>query len=347
MAEYIHLKGREAILGREKELTALGRRFGVRDAGAQIKTLLKDFSAFSKIPHLILQGDPAAGQFAVVLREYRLAGVPSGILFPIDHTGELTVLASKQDRLPTALRVLNYLREHKVVVAVLSLNDVNLAEEMPSASTLSHVATQTRYIRRSMPLQATMDATLSALGTRTRRNLRYYARKAESELTAVFHGGSAISEDAFVALNKNGSHPFPEQVAHRLYHLSQEPNRFLAALSIQGGHRYVSAIGGRHFEDQAIIDWQINDKDFKKNSISTAARYLYFQHEIQRGTKLLSFEGGTPHSMQNSFLEEATTDVMAVRGPFSPQLIRRLIVALFPRSNFLSYILNDGRDTWR
>lgn len=346
MSEYIHLKGQAAILDREKDLTALGRRFGVRDAGAQIKALLKDFSTSSKIPHLILPGNPAMGEFAVVLREYRLGRVPSRVLFPIDQTGELTVLASKEDRVHIALRVLDYLVDRNVFLALLSLKDVDFPIEVPSERTRSQFAIQRRQIRRSMPLLATLEATLATLGSRTRRNLRYYTRRAESQLGAVFHSGSQICEQDFLALNRNGTHPFAQGVAHRLYELSQEPNRFLAVLTINDGHS-VSAIGGRQFEDQAIVDWQINDKHLKSYSLSTVARCLYLRYEIQRGTKLLSFEGGTPHSMQNSFSEETIVDVMAVRRPFPPRLVRRLVAAAVPRSNFISYILNDGKGSWQ
>ena len=347
MSRYLHIKGRKAVLELKPEITAFGRQIGIREAGAQLESLLADPFFGSKIPHLIISAGAEDRRFAVLLREYRVAGLPSGVLIPIDLTGELTVLAPREERCHASQDVMEYLLNRGAHVVMLSLNGIDFAAQTPERDLVARYATQTRRLRRSIPLKPTLDETFAQFGARTRRNLRHYARLASDELKAVFHSTSHMTEDELLDLNAHSSYPYPEWVMRWRYRLLKSPNGFCVTITINGS-RYVSTLGGRRFEDHAIVDWVLNHTSLKRYSLSTVMRFFYLQHEIERGTKLLSFEGGTFHSMQHGFLEESVSDILGSRRQLSPRLLRRAIATAFPRGgNALANTLLLGRETWQ
>jgi hypothetical protein len=75
-------------------------------------------------------------------------------------------------------------------------------------------------------------------------------------------------------------------------------------------------------------------------------RSYLLEHEIYRGTRLLTFNGGTPHTMGDSLDPVNVLDVIAVRPGLRGRLLQAFAHRLLPRSNFLGRALEDSSLAW-
>ena len=68
-----------------------------------------------------------------------------------------------------------------------------------------------------LPLEETFDKTLAKIGTRTRRNMRYYRKRAEAELGCVFLPVVEMDEREFLNFNRECMYAVPAKVASWRY----------------------------------------------------------------------------------------------------------------------------------
>jgi len=106
-------------------------------------------------------------------------------------------------------------------------------------------------------------------------------------------------------------------------------------------------IGGRRRKGTTYIDWQMNLKDFPSFSLGTALRAYLLEHEIARGTQLLTFEDGTPHSMNRAFVPENVTDFLLARQSLSPNVLRKIAARLPLKRNVLAGTILSDTLVWR
>ncbi len=309
----------------------------------------------SKIPTLLLFSSddtlrPANIQAAVLLFEYRCLGLPTRVFVSDDPTGERSVIAPTDLRPAFAIQACDLLIRRGASLVFLSLADLGRSADLafhaprtgsPARTPTSLWTTDERVLTRSLPLQPTFEATLSQFGAHTRRNLRYYRRRATSELGSVFVPIVQISEPDFHALNPKSAYPVPEHVVHwRFRSVHETPGALFAGVQAADG-RWLSLIGGRRYAHTTAIDWQINQKGLEPFSLSTVMRSYLIEHEIAQGTRNLVFEGGTPHSMRHSFHPSRVTDLVVARQSRPTHLLRRLVPALLPEKNPLAAMLQD------
>ncbi len=309
----------------------------------------------SKIPTLLLFSSddtlsPTHIQGAVLFFEYRRFGIPTRVFVTDDPAGERSVIAPPDLRPTFAVQACDLLISRGAHLVFLSVAEVGLATDTafhaprpgsPAHPPVSLWTTSERVLTRSLPLEPTFEATLSRLGAHTRRNLRYYRRRARSELGAVFVPTVQISEPDFRALNQQSAYPVPDHVVHwRFRSVYETPGALFAGVHAADG-RWLSLIGGRRYADTTAIDWQINQNGLEPFSLSTVMRSYLLEHEIARGARQLVFEGGTPHSMRHSFLQSRVTDLVVARQSRSAHLVRRLAPALLPEKNLLAAMLRD------
>jgi hypothetical protein len=207
--------------------------------------------------------------------------------------------------------------------------------------------TQTREVGATIVLEKTADETLAAMGKHTRRNLRYYRRKAEAELGCTFEGDvkSVLNKAQLIELNAASTHPVSEVVLERRYRTMKELNGlFCVGVKTPDG-QWMGLLGGRRHHGVSEIDWQMNRGGLEKYSVGTVIRAYLIEHEIEIGTSRLFFEGGTPHSMRNAFISEKAVDIVVAQRSLFVSLLRR-VAHWSPPKNFLLQTLVDPALRW-
>ncbi len=299
----------------------------------------------SKLPHLLLLRRMDGSIYsAAILLEYRLLRWRSGIIIPVDHDGELSILAAPEHRFDAAVRTAGYLLRRGARLVLISGNGLLTDDGTESVGNASPLGTRTRVLQRTLLLRATLDETLAQMGARSRRNLRHAARQAVKECGATFHPDAEITEAALVEFNRICLYPVPDWVARWRYSTART-HGFLSGLRAADG-RWLSLLGGRRMSRTSIVDWQMNRTDLGSLSIGTAMRLFQIKCEIGRGASALQFSGGTPHSIQNAFVPERVTDLLWMRRLYSHRKIRLLAAKLAPAGSVLRAALipeKDGR----
>ena len=287
---------------------------------------------------------------AVLLWEYRVAGVHTRAFTIADRNGG-AMLAPPELRLRIAARMRDVLMAHGACVALISTDATDTlggAEEL-----LLHPQTRSSYTwgwrRRELPvhleLKSTMDATLAEMGQKTRHNLRYYRKRAERELGCHFIPQADITLSEALELNKISSYAASaDKIRWRLRAHTLLHDPFLMGIK-DSQNRWLSVVGGRRYNGTTEILWQMNRNDLPLSSLSTVLRSYYMEHEIQRGMKFLTVEGGTPHAMINSFARRDVYDIVLLRRPLLTP-IRALMAHRVPKDNLLLEILQAPDVVW-
>jgi hypothetical protein len=344
------LRGRDAILAAQPALIELSRRSGQRGVAQWLDYFLSSPDSQRKTPYLLLVNTRAGGdtEGAVLLYEYRMAGLGTGVFASDDTTGSRTVIAPPAVRLEVAAAAVRRLMDAGAAAAFVTMEGGFGIEATQIHDDHSDVCTAARIrkVPRFLALTDRFDTTVALLGARTRRNLRYYRRRAEVELGARFVPCVRMTGGEFFAVNRASTHPFSDAFTiwrHSLLESRRDGEVLFAGLRDAEG-QWLSLIGGRRDGDVTTIDWQMNRLGLERYSLSTAMRAFLLEHEIGRGTTRLYFEGGTPHAMRFAFTSTETTDVLAMRrSSLRAWMLRRFACSILPEKNFLRSALRDDR----
>ncbi len=343
MRPIVHLRGRVAVLERRAQLAVLAERSGQPGAVTYLELFLSVPYFGSKIPHAILLIDDACEPYAAVLLfEYCVVGFPTGVFIPADSSGELTIIAPAGERVLVGIRAAQFLLSHRGSLILLSVYEPGVPlHAYLGEGTFGYVA-QRRVLSRTLPLAQTIEATLAQMGPRSRRNLRYFSRRVQTNLYAKYFSHAEISEGDFVELNRRCSFPVPDWVAVWRYRTAHSVDGCFFAGLRAGDGRWLSMMGGRRQNLTSIVDWQMNLADLPSLSLGTAMRFFQLDYEISLGSRFLRFEGGTPHSMQSAFLREHVVDLLLARKPLSSKILRQIVMRVLPKGNVLTDTLVAG-----
>jgi hypothetical protein len=288
---------------------------------------------------------------AVILFEYRIAGRGIRVFAADDATGQRAVIAPQHLRAQIAEAACNGLLSQGALAVILTYegrmepSSQQKRRNLPNGNRVDS-ATRTRSVPLYLPLAATFEATLASLGRHTRRNLRYYRRRTESELAASFVPRAAISRSEFLEINRTSINPAPNAIAQWRYDsFAGMPEMLFAGMRSRDG-RWLSLIGGRRHHKVTEIDWQMNLAGLPRLSLSTVMRSYLLEHEVQLGTEILKFTGGTPHSMRHSFVSADVVDALFLRQSSGSRMLRTLAPVLLPKNNFLAQALCDPAMRW-
>ncbi|WP_158943617.1 hypothetical protein [Granulicella sp. S190] len=317
-----------------------------------------------KIPHLILVTNSSdvklAGlraqdlKGAVLLYEYKVLGMPFRVFSTNDFNGSRAVIAPLAQRTKITAEVGHYLMERGAQVVMLSYagSEEKICQECFIRAVEEDKklwwTTQTREVGATIVLEKDVDETLAAMGKHTRRNLRYYRRKAEAELQCIFEGDikNTLSKSELTELNQASTHPVSDVVIDRRYNTMKAlEGLFCVGVKSPEG-QWISLLGGRRHHGVSEIDWQMNRGGLEKYSVGTVIRSYLIEHEIEIGTERLFFEGGTPHSMRHAFISEKAVDIVVTNRSLFVSLLRRVAHWSIPRKNFLMQTLVDPALRW-
>ncbi|HEY3741741.1 MAG TPA: hypothetical protein VGL53_17940 [Bryobacteraceae bacterium] len=145
-----------------------------------------------------------------------------------------------------------------------------------------------------LDLPATYEELLNKVGSRTRRNLRYYRRKSESAENE-FTPQLSLDEFQSAAHHLRPNAAFTQSAARlEKYHAMIEamPTRLLSGLKDRTG-AWISLVGGWGIGQRAFVLLQMNDRGHARDSISVVMRAYLLELRIQQGYREVVFLGGT------------------------------------------------------
>jgi hypothetical protein len=364
-ANYFVLRGRDEILRLRTVLTDLCALCGQAGAMDYLDYFLTAKENLNKVPYLVLMtsrsgvGVPqlraADLRGAVLVYEYRVLGFGSSIFTTCDFNGNRTVIAPAASRRQVSAAVCRYLMERGAQVVFVSLEPGPpescqvCFENAMVGERKRWWTTRTRNVGATLALQKTLDATLATMGKHTRRNLRYYRRKAEAELDCRFASDvkGVLTMAQLVELNSSSAHPVARSVLERRYLTLKSMEGFFCVGLARPDGQWISLLGGRRHHDVSEVDWQMNRDGLAKYSVATVIRSYLIEHEIAIGSEKLFFEGGTPHTMRHSFLSEEAMDIVVMNRSLFVFLLRRFAKWLHPRKNFLLQTLRSPTVEWQ
>jgi hypothetical protein len=168
-----------------------------------------------------------------------------------------------------------------------------------------------------LKLNDSFATTLSRFGSHTRRNLRYYRRRAEKELAVSFYPELTVTErdDALQQLSKCAFQPFAVSLAEWLKMdgmMRLQPGCF--AMGLRANGEWLSYLVGMRQRKLTYVIMQINHNGFARHSLSTVLRSYFFEHEIGRGQEEINFVNGTCSQFQRCCEVDTCATVSAKRG---------------------------------
>jgi hypothetical protein len=353
------------ILRLQPILMALSERCGQAGAMDHLEYFLTAPQNLKKIPYLVLlMSNPdvsVAGLRvedlvgAVLVYEYKVLGFNSRLFTTCDFDGRRAVIAPAKLRVQVSATVCRYLMEQGAQVVLLNIglgpeeSCKTCFEAAMAGKRKRWWATQTREAGGTLPLQKTLNATLAGIGKHTRRNLRYYRRKAEAELDYVFIDDvkDIVTMAQMIELNFASTHPLSMEVLERRLAMMRATRGFFAVGLRQAGGAWLSLLGGRRHHGVTEVDWQMNRDGLEKFSMGTVIRSYLIENEIAIGMESLFFEGGTPHTMRHSFLPEEAMDIVVADRSLFVFLLRNGARWGRPRKNFLLQTLTIPEMKWQ
>jgi len=359
------LRGRVEILRLRTVLTNLCVLCGQAGAMDYLEYFLTATENLKKTPYLVLmasRSDVGVMELraedicgAVLVYEYRVLGFKSNLFTTSDFNGSRGVIAPAAQRTRISTIVCRYLMERGAQVVLLSL-EPGPAEVCPICFEDAMVGerkrwwtTQTREVGATLALQETLDATLARMGKHTRRNLRYYRRKAEIELECSFVNDvkSTLTMAQLTELNRASTHPVVQSLLERRFETLKSMEGFFCVGLCKPDGQWISLLGGRRHHGVTEVDWQMNREGLAKYSVGTVIRSYLIEYEVAIGTEKLFFEGGTPHSMRHSFLSEEAMDIVVMNRSLFVFLLRRCARWMRPEKNFLLQTLMSPTVKWQ
>ena len=320
-------------------LEALAERCHQAAAMNWLEYFLQAPSVLPKMPYLVLvvRAGVLAERLraedvhaAVLMFEYRVLGLRTGVFSTEDASGFRTVIAPKEDRARVAAMAMEALVERGAQIALITYESKAMAAVRPSFRVEGlQWAQRRRSLGTSVRLAESLAATLATVGKATRFNLRYYRRRLAKEVPCEFIADARglLTDSQVQALNRGSLNPDKEHKFMAQYRACWLSGGFLVGLRSLDG-QWLSLIGGWRQGGVTVLHWQMNSSGHERLSIGTAMRSYFLEHEIARGSQTLMFYGGTPHSIQNSFVPSEVTDLFVRRKTLKAMALR-VVAKLF------------------
>jgi hypothetical protein len=357
------VRGGESILRLQPVLDDLSARCGQLGVMDDVGYFLSKPGTLRRVPHLLLFSNSpvldlerlTADQLlgAVLLYRYMLLGCGIGMFSTNDRSGRGTLVAPAALRSGLAEKATRSLMDRGALAVLISFRDgatASASKRSEQSQPLQCSITDQKTARWAwreretpdyLPLAETFDGTLAKIGTRTRRNMRYYRKRVEAELGGTFLPEVQISKREFLEFNRGCMYAVPAKVAAWRY----ESLKYLAAplfMGMKDGKGgWLSLLGGRRHHGGTEILWQMNRSGLSVYSLSLVMRSYFMEHEIAHGMEKLYMEGGTAHPMRFSFINDRVTDLVVVRRSRLGVVVPALAHLFIKPDNDLALMLLD------
>jgi hypothetical protein len=357
-------QGNTAVLEQSSLLGALAERCGQAGAMNWLSHFLQVSSFKGKEPYVVLflRREVTASSLtledvhaAVMLFEYRVWGLPTGAFCADDWAGFRTVIAPEAQRGAIAAMAVDALLKHGAQIALISYHHALRATSklVPLSSERLRWGWLTLPMAMSLPLETTFEATLATLGKSTRNNLKYYRRRLAKELPCEFVADARdlLNDQDLEAVNRGSLNP----IALKDFRL-----QYRSSCTLQGGFlmglrngegKWLSLVGGWRQAGTTVHYWQMNTAGYEKLSIGKAMLSYFLEHEVNIGTRTLSYNGGTPNPIRYSFVQEEATYFIARRRSWRAALLYKVMQILASAhfiqiNSLLAQIINRKDIVW-
>ena len=360
--------GREPVLRLSQMLAEFSARCGQPGAMDDISYFLSKPGVLPRIPNLLLvtrskelnllspKLDNLLGTLLIFEQSIRGFGV--GAFATNDRAGRSTLVAEPSERSRIAALTSRALLDRGAHLILMSFRAVDELESLgaiqppllqvaESGRAVARWAQRQRSIPGYLPLASTFDATLAKIGQRTRSNLRYYRRRAESDLGCVFMPRIEVSREELLAFSRECMYAVtPEVTGWRYDALKELAEPVFMGIKDRDG-RWLSMLGGRRYLDRSELLWQLNREGLAANSLGTVMRSYFIEHEIAHGSRRMYIEGGTQHPIKFSFVPEQLTDLVVLRRSLMSKAMQMVARHAISLDNELSHMLSAKDLTWQ
>jgi hypothetical protein len=360
----IHVvRGCDSILRLQQVLADLSVRCGQPGVMDDIGYFLSKPGTLKRIPHLVLfsktpgldLGRVTANDLvgAVLLYKYEVLGCGIGTFSTNDRSGRGSLVAPAALRSTVAKMVSRRLIDRGALAVLISFRDGDgpdkkedqnkngFSRDSEASDKNARWVWRERETPDYLPLAETFDGTLAKIGQRTRRNMRYYRKRAEAELGCVFLPEVRIDNREFLDFNRDCMYAVPAKAAAWRYDSLKTLETPLFMGTKDGDGRWLSLLGGRRHNGGTEILWQMNRDGLSPYSLSIVMRSYFMEHEIRHGMTKLYMEGGTGHPMRFSFVNDRVTDLVVMRRSQLALLVPKLVKLFIKPDNDLALMLLD------
>ena len=176
---------------------------------------------------------------------------------------------------------------------------------------------------------------LDSLGRQTRRNMRYYRRRADqagwSLVTNIGAEDLAKAIQALYPIRMNG-HPYRLEIGSFLQTWKSVPNGFCSAL-VGADKQWISLVAGWAVGGTLFIHLQLNHGAYAKDSVSTVLRGYLIENAIEAGFQDIQWIGGCQGGLSKYCIHDEVLHLIIRKGGFYSliQLGARVIFPEFAR----------------
>jgi hypothetical protein len=302
-------------------------------------------AAWHNSPVVVLleqEGKPAA---AVLFYSRCHLGLPTGVVKGGNHTGDGLVIAPEGQRVAAveaaALEVLLLPWVHTVAASLREKAVPTPAAIFPHADQVW----QSRAINTHLSLEDGFEGFLSRLRPRSRRNYRYFRRRAEREHGLAFVPRLQVEDSIRAVEELRGSllHPVPRGRSIMLdAAIRKTPGSFAMGIRDAAG-RWMSYLSGWRQIGTTFVEWQLNCHDFEAASLSTVMRTYFLEHEAAQGVSQVVFVGGTSAALGRYCALDHCLDLVATRRGIRGIMARSLLSRLRPEGQVALLMQGQGQ----
>ncbi len=290
---------------------------------------------FTRVAAVLIRRDHQL-EACVYFVEHCILGIGRGILNGGDPAGGCLMAGPEDFRVEyvhlAAQALLQSPRIHGVNLRISALFDHCVERMGPESRYRSFIA---RDAARKLPLEGTYPGMLAAMGPRTRRSLAAKRRLLEHakhiEFLPMLEPGQAL--EAMLRLRTRVlPHRFVKFYRARYRLLCERPDFFCMAMRLPDG-TWLSLLSGWRRDRVTYVDLQMNDRHYKKESLSAVMRCFMLEHEIARQQRLVDFVGGTSLLLRRYCRPiEPRTDIFLWR-PCLRAALCKMLLPLFKRES--------------
>ncbi|HWF48074.1 MAG TPA: hypothetical protein VG168_13785 [Bryobacteraceae bacterium] len=322
-----------AILGSPNDIRSLSRdaadSFFARETSIDPEFFLASLSRNKWAPRVavVRQAGKIAG--IVYAKERLLAGIPTGMIFGDSTIATMTVAEPDCRRIVfhsamTALLQRPHVRSLRLLVPPNGTELQSLRQYASMSFDVCHAPIDYHSV---LELPSTYEGFLARLGSRTRRNFRYYREHSEAAGHAYVEDipHSEFERIAYSLLKEGVIGAKQSGVSRALRMLAAVKRPWLVGLRSPGGE-WLSIIGGWYDADRAVMFFQMNsDRKHAKLSLSLVARAHLIESLIGQGVRSLVFWAGVGDPLHRYVQPIPAVAVSVDAQTFSWRLFRRLV----------------------
>ena len=276
----------------------------------------------------------------------RLRGMPFGLATGGNLAGQGSVIAQHGDQVAVLEAATRFLLRRFLAPVV----KFSLLLPYPVASLATPVSSATvgrwrlREVRLRLSLAGGMPAVMARLSYKMRRNVRYYRRRAETQLGWVFVPAMTRDQrqNAVAALHGEAPYPTPARQAWLREALMQDMAGGFAVGLHDASGKWVSYLTGWRTPGGTYVDWQLNSEAHESASVSTVMRAYLLEHEAARGSPSIVFVGLTAPFWARACETAVCADLIATgNGPIG-WLVRALATWISPGGQVAALLSRSG-----